>query len=238
MICLQGMQKLTLLDYPGKVACTIFTGGCNFRCPFCQNSELLPCHKEGGMNPDEVLAFLEQRRKKHLLDGVCITGGEPLLQDNLADFLRAIKQMGYAVKLDTNGSFPEKLRELVEEGLVDYVAMDIKNSPARYAETTGTTGLYSQAVEQSVKYLLQGHVPYEFRTTVVKEFHTADDFQQMAEWIQGTDAWYLQSFVDSEQVLAEGLHAYEPEEMEAFRQQILPLVPSAKLRGVDLSGRM
>lgn len=235
MICLQGLQKLTLLDYPGRVACTIFTGGCNFRCPFCQNSDLLPCRQQTKFAAEDLLRFLEKR--KGLLDGVCISGGEPLLQDGLAAFLRDIKALGYAVKLDTNGSFPEKLRELVEEGLVDYVAMDIKNSPARYAETTGTTGLYNQAVAQSAEYLMQGHVPYEFRTTVVKEFHTEKEFQQMAAWIQGAKAWYLQSFVDSEQVLVDGLHACEPEELESFRQQVLSLVPSVKLRGVDLSGQ-
>ena len=235
MICLQGMQKLTLLDYPGRVACTIFTGGCNFRCPFCQNSELLPCHKQGNLEVDEVLKFLEQRRKKNLLDGVCITGGEPMLQEKLDVFLRQIKEMGYAVKLDTNGSFPDKLQELVNMQLVDYVAMDIKNSPARYAETTGTTGLYHSAVQQSVEFLLKGSVPYEFRTTIVKEFHTAEDMRAIAEWIAGAEAYYLQSFVDSDQVLQSGLHAYTAQELEAFRQIVLPKIPSAKLRGIDLN---
>ena len=237
MICLQGIQKLTLLDYPGKVACTIFIGGCNFRCPFCQNSELLPCHKEGSMNPDEVLAFLEQRRKKGLLDGVCITGGEPLLQEGIAEFLQKLKQMGYAVKLDTNGSFPDKLQELIDAHLVDYVAMDIKNSLERYAETSGTTGLYNQAVERSVELLKKGLVPYEFRTTVVKEFHDAKSMQQIALWISGAERYYLQSFVDSDQVLETGLHACEPDELEELRRMILAKVPSAKLRGVDLSSR-
>ena len=237
MICLQGIQKLTLLDYPGRVACTLFTGGCNFRCPFCQNSDLLPCHKKGLLDSSEVLAFLEQRRKKNLLDGVCITGGEPLLQEGLGSFLRALKQMGYAVKLDTNGSLPDKLQEFIKAHLVDYVAMDIKNSPERYAETSGTTGLYNHAVERSAELLKKGLVPYEFRTTVVKEFHDAQSFQQIASWIEGAGAYYLQSFVDSDAVLEKGLHAYEPEELEAFRQMILPKVPSAKLRGVDLSIR-
>ena len=237
MICLQGIQKLTLLDYPGRVACTLFTGGCNFRCPFCQNSELLSCRKEGSMNPDEVLAFLEQRRKKGLLDGVCITGGEPLLQEGIAEFLQKLKQMGYAVKLDTNGSFPDKLQELIDAHLVDYVAMDIKNSLERYAETSGTTGLYNQAVERSVELLKKGLVPYEFRTTVVKEFHDAESMQQIALWISGAERYYLQSFVDSDQVLETGLHAYEPDELEELRRMILAKVPSAKLRGVDLSSR-
>ncbi len=235
MICLQGLQKLTLLDYPGKVACTLFTGGCNFRCPFCQNSDLLPCHKQGQLSVADTLQFLEQRKSRGLLDGVCITGGEPLLQENMAEFLRELKRLGYAVKLDTNGSFPEKLQELVEANLVDYVAMDIKNSLNRYAETSGTTGLYNSAVAQSAAFLMQGHIPYEFRTTVVKEFHTADDFRQIAEWISGARAYYLQSFADSEQVLQKGLHAYEPSELEAFRQLILPQIPAAQLRGVDLS---
>ena len=234
LVCIQGLQKLTLLDVPGKVACTIFTGGCNFRCPFCQNSALLPCHKNAELDTAEVLKFLEQRRNKGLLDGVCITGGEPLLQEGIAEFLRVLKQMGYAVKLDTNGSFPDKLQEVIDAKLVDYVAMDIKNSLEHYAETSGTTGLYNHAVERSVEILKQGLVPYEFRTTVVKEFHDADSFKQIASWIEGAENYYLQSFVDSDEVLEKGLHGYEPEELEAFRQMVLPKVPSAKLRGVEL----
>ncbi len=234
MICLQGLQKLTLLDYPGRVACTLFTGGCNFRCPFCQNSDLLPCHKQGQLEPAEILQFLEQRKRRNLLDGVCITGGEPLLQEGIFEFLRELKQLGYAVKLDTNGSFPEKLQELVEAKLVDYVAMDIKNSLDRYAVTSGTTGLYNEAVEQSVAFLMKSAVPYEFRTTVVREFHTADEFHAIADWIAGARAYYLQNFVDSDQVWEKGLHAYSAQELEAFRQMILPKIPAAQLRGVDL----
>ena len=233
MLCLQGMQNLTLLDYPGRVACTVFTGGCNFRCPFCQNSDLLPCHQEGALEREQVLAYLRKRRG--LLDGVCISGGEPLLQEDLESFLREIKAMGYAVKLDTNGSFPDRLQYLVREQLVDYVAMDIKNSLERYPVTSGTTGLYNHAVEESVAFLLKGSVPYEFRTTVVREFHDAAAFREIARWIAGAERYYLQSFVDSEQVVQSGLHAYTAEELEAFRQIILPQIPSAQLRGVDVS---
>ena len=231
MVCIQGLQKLTLLDVPGKVACTIFTGGCNFRCPFCQNSDLLSCNTSGAYSVDEVLGFLKGRTK--LLDAVCISGGEPLLQPELPDLLREIKAMGYYIKLDTNGSFPERLKAVVEEHLVDYVAMDLKNSAARYSETIGMPPLYQDKIEESIDYLLSGVIPYEFRTTVVRELHSAEDLLQAAERIRGAEHYYLQGFVDSDRVLKPGLCAYSAEEMEALRQQILSIVPGAQLRGVD-----
>jgi pyruvate formate lyase activating enzyme len=166
---------------------------------------------------------------------VCITGGEPLLQKDLRDLIVKIKEMGYAVKLDTNGSFPQALKSLVEDKLVDYVAMDVKNCPEKYALTADADESIVERVDESIKFLLSSVIPYEFRTTVVKEFHDAESFQQIAKWISGAEAYYLQSFVDSDEVLEKGLHAYEPEELEAFRQMILPEVPSAKLRGVEVS---
>lgn len=229
MMSFHGLQKLTLLDYPGRVACTIFTGGCNFRCPFCQNRDLLACNMPGKIAGQEVLSFLEKRRG--LLDGVCISGGEPLLQEHLEDVLQEIKAMGYAVKLDTNGSFPDYLQHLVQRGLVDYVAMDIKNSPARYPETTGTTGLYQSAVQKSVDFLLQGTVRYEFRTTVVKEFHGIEELNAIASWISGAQQYYLQSFVDGAHVLQSGLHGYSASEMEALRAMIAVQIPTVRLRG-------
>lgn len=229
MISFHGLQKLTLLDYPEHVACTLFTGGCNFRCPFCQNCDLLPCGTQGQITGQEAVAFLQKR--KGLLDGVCISGGEPLMQEHLEDTLREIKAMGYAVKLDTNGSFPEKLQHLVQSGLVDYVAMDIKNCISRYAETTGTTGLYNDAVQKSAAFLLQNTVPYEFRTTVVKEFHGVEEVQSIASWIAGAKRYYLQFFVDRAQVLQQGLHPYSVGEMAAFRTMISAQIPAVQLRG-------
>ena len=231
MVCIQGLQKLTLLDVPGKVACTIFTGGCNFRCPFCQNRDLLVCNTTGRFTEEEVLKFLYSRTK--LLDAVCISGGEPLLQSELPDFLREIKKMGYYVKLDTNGSFPRRLRDVVERNLVDYVAMDLKNSSARYSETIGMPPLYQSWIEESIDYLLSGAIPYEFRTTVVKELHSINDLLAAAERIAGAEHYYLQGFVNSEHVLRQGLSAYDASEMEELRQQILPIVPNVQLRGVD-----
>lgn len=231
LVCIQGLQKLTLLDVPGAVACTIFTGGCNFRCPFCQNSDLLSYHTIGQYSVDEVLYFLEERRM--FLDAVCISGGEPLLQSNLPELLRKIKEMGYYIKLDTNGSFPERLKAVVAERLVDYVAMDLKNSTSRYSETIGMPSLYQEKIEASIDFLLSGAVPYEFRTTVVKELHSIEDLMAAAERIKGAERYYLQGFVDSERVLMPGFSAYSVEEMESMRQCILPLVPNTLLRGVE-----
>ena len=182
---ISGLQKLTLLDYPGRVACTVFTGGCNFRCPFCHNAPLvLPERLEGDENGAEtVLAFLKKRQG--ILDGVAVTGGEPLLHKDIDVFLRQVKALGYAVKLDTNGSFPERLMALVEEGLVDRVAVDIKNSPALYAKTVGVPGFDLAPVERTKNYLLSGAVEYEFRTTVVKGLHTRESLLEAARWIEG-----------------------------------------------------
>ncbi len=229
MVQIGGLQKLTLLDYPGRVACTVFTVGCNFRCPFCHNSGLLSCAAAPEYSESEILRFLESRRGR--LEGVCVSGGEPLLQRDLPEFLRRIKDLGYPVKLDTNGSFPDRLRRVVEDGLVDYVAMDVKNSPARYAETTGVS-LYGEAVARSVAYLQSGAVDCEFRTTVVRELHTPAEMADIGAWLRGARRYYLQGFVDSERVLQPGLHAYNAVEMESLRQAVLPFVPAAELRGV------
>ena len=179
---LSGLQKMTLLDYPGKVACTVFTAGCNFRCPFCHNASLvLPDRLEQHVTEDEVFTFLKKRTG--ILDGVAVTGGEPLLHREIPDFLRRVKDLGFLVKLDTNGSFPDMLEALISEGLVDRVAMDIKNSPALYAETAGIPDLDLSRIEQSKNLLLSGIVDYEFRTTVVKGLHTAESLVEAAEWI-------------------------------------------------------
>ena len=233
---LSGMQKLTLLDYPGKTAATVFTPGCDFRCPFCQNVSLVDGEADDGGFPeipaDSLFGLLDKRHG--LLDGVCITGGEPLLQPDIADFCRRIKDEGFAVKLDTNGSFPERLRQLVEAGLVDYVAMDVKNAPARYGETVGRPGMDIAPIRQSIDFLLEDRLPFEFRTTVVRELHSPDDLLALAAWIQGAPAWFLQSYVDSDTVIAgKGtLSAYPPEEMRAMLPSLQRFVPAARLRGI------
>ena len=232
MVSLQGLQKLTLLDYPGQVACTVFTGGCNFRCPFCQNGDLLLCGQPSQYTEAQLLAFLQKRRG--LLDGVCISGGEPLLQAELPQLLEKIKAMGYLVKLDTNGSFPKRLQRLAEQGLVDYVAMDIKGSPSRYGAACGVGALYWPQVQQSVEFLLQGGLPCEFRTTVVRELHGPEDMQAIGQWLQGAQRYFLQRFENSERVLQPGLHSYAAAELEALRQQVLPWIPQAALRGVTI----
>ena len=228
-----GMQKTTLLDYPGQVACTVFTGGCNFRCPFCHNASLvLPAERGRDAEEAETLAFLRKRRG--LLDAVVVSGGEPLLQDGLEDFLRAVRALGYRIKLDTNGSFPDRLRSLAEQGLVDRVAMDVKNAPERYAETAGAEFLDFSAIERSKRWLLEGHVDYEFRTTVVRGLHTRESLLSAARWIEGAKEYYLQQYRASGDVLApQGLSAFSDDEMRALVSAVRTIVPAAALRGVE-----
>lgn len=227
---IKGLQKTTLLDYPGKVACTVFTGGCNFRCPFCHNGSLV-------LSPDTVDNFDEQEffnyieKRKGILDGVCITGGEPLMQKDIVDFIRKIKSIGLSVKLDTNGTFPETLKKLIDEGLVDYVAMDIKNSKENYALTCGIKN-FPQNIEKSIDILMSGKVPYEFRTTVVKELHSKEDMEAIAKRISGASAYYLQSFTDSGDIIAEGYSAHSPDTMQELLDIVTTYVPTAKLRGI------
>ncbi len=228
-----GLQKLTLLDFPAHTACTVFTGGCNYRCPFCHNAELVLRPGEQPEVPEEeFFAFLAKR--KGLLDGVAVTGGEPTLQPGLEAFLRRIRDMGYAVKLDTNGTDPGLLRRLVRQELVQYVAMDVKNSPARYAETAGTEDPRLESVRESAAFLLEGAVPYEFRTTVVRELHTPEDMRMIGRWLRGAEKYFLQAFVDSGDLIAPGLSACTREELDALLEAVLPFIPSARLRGVDL----
>lgn len=228
---IHGFQKMTMLDFPGRVACTVFTAGCNLRCPFCHNARLVThLEQEDRITEGEIFAYLEKR--KRLLDGVCVTGGEPLLQPDLADFLRKVKSLGLLVKLDTNGCFPQKLRALVDEGLVDFVAMDIKNSPARYAQTVGIKDFDITPVMQSVEYLKSGAVPYEFRTTLVRELHGKDDMRAIGEWIAGTGNYYLQSFVDSGDLIGCGFSAHEREFIDKLQEVVSPFVGNVELRGM------
>ena len=227
-----GLQKLTLLDYPGHIACTVFTAGCNFRCPFCHNSSLvLPEQFGPAIATEALLAFLQKRRG--ILDGVAVTGGEPLLHADMPELLRQIKALGFLVKLDTNGSFPERLEALIDEGLVDRVAMDIKNSPALYGETAGLPGLDLGAIDRSRALLLEGRVDYEFRTTVVRPLHTAESLAEAAQWIAGAREYYLQQYKNPGCVLqAEGLGSYDEEQMHALAEAVRLYVPTVQLRGL------
>lgn len=228
---IQGIQKLTLLDYPGKMACVLFTAGCNLRCPFCHNSRLVVNpEKESEYGEEEILAFLKKRQE--ILDGVVITGGEPLLQKDISDFIVKIRELGYSVKLDTNGTFPEKLRELIDKGLVDYVAMDIKNSPELYAETVGVSGFDISRIKESISILLEGKVDYEFRTTVVREFHSVFGMDNIGKLIKGAKRHFLQAFVDSGEILCFGLSGVPKEEMEAMQKIMLNYVDSCEIRGI------
>ena len=209
-----GLQKTTLLDFPGRVAATIFTGGCNFRCPFCHNSGLLGSDAEEYECQEDILAFLEKR--KRVLEGVCITGGEPTLQPDLEEFIRKVRSLGLAVKLDTNGY------------------MDIKAGRNHYEEAAGVSGLSMERIDESIEFLLSGSIPYEFRTTVVRGIHTSDDFRQIGPWIKGCPEYYLQCFTESGEVLVPGIYSdFTKDEMMAFADLVRPYVGQVSLRGID-----
>jgi len=228
-----GIQKLTLLDYPGVVACTVFTAGCNFRCPFCHNSMLVLPEQinDDCLTDDEVFDFLRKRRG--VLDGVAVTGGEPLLHADMPEFLERVKALGYKIKLDTNGSNPELLAEIIGERLVDRVAMDIKNAPEDYVRTIGLKEFDIAPVEMSKELLLGGSMDYEFRTTVVKGIHTRESLIGAARWIRGAKEYYLQQFKDSGSlILPDGLEAYDEKQMHALADAVRDYVPTVEVRGV------
>lgn len=227
---IEALQKLTLLDYPQKMACTIFTHGCNFRCPFCHNAGLVTDTQQTEITAEEVLKFLKSRQG--ILEGVCITGGEPLLQTDIEDFIKSIKDMGFLVKLDTNGSFPDRLKALCKKGLIDYVAMDIKNSKQKYSVTVGKKLFDLTAVSESVDFLKRGTVPYEFRTTVTKDFHTMEDLLDIAKWISGCDAYYLQQFVDSGNLIDNTITGHSDDELKVMYKELKKVLPCTQLRGV------
>ena len=228
---LHGLQKMTLLDFPGRVACTVFLGGCDFRCPFCHNYELADGSARPVMDEAALMAFLEKRRG--LLDGVAITGGEPCLRPDLPDLMRHIRGLGFAVKLDTNGTHPELLNAILREGLADYVAMDIKNSPEKYARTAGLAELDLTPIRRSVALLTAGNVDYEFRTTVVDELHDADDIEAIGAWIAGARRWFMQPFTDRDTVPYGGLHAPSAEKMGAWLGIMRRYVPDSRIRGAE-----
>jgi pyruvate formate lyase activating enzyme len=228
---IHGLQKMTLLDFPGRVACTVFLGGCDFRCPFCHNFELVDGTAQPLMDESELLAFLEKR--KGLLDGVAITGGEPCLHRDLPDLLEKIRSLGFGVKLDTNGCHPALLRTMLERRLVDYVAMDVKNSPSKYAAACGMDTVDLAPIRESIALLMDMAPDYEFRTTVVKELHDASDFSGIAEMIRGAKRYFLQAFTDRDSVPFQGFHAPAKEDLLRFADLVRPFVGEVSLRGVD-----
>ena len=227
---IKGFQKTTLLDFPEKVACTVFTGGCNFRCPFCHNASLVT-HIDTNSVIEENEVFDYIKRRRGILDGVCITGGEPMLQKDISDFCQKIHDLGLLVKLDTNGSFPERLKALIDKRLIDYVAMDIKNSPTEYSRTCGIDTLPA-GVEKSIDLLMNSNIDYEFRTTVVRELHTKKSMEELAMRISGAKRYFLQTFTDSGDLIENGYSAYDEKEMGELLNIVKMYVPNAKLRGI------
>ena len=225
---IQGLQKLTLLDYPGRIACTVFLGGCNFRCPFCHNGGLaLGDDADGIMSTSELLAFLDSRRGR--LQAVCISGGEPTLHRDLPELISEIKSRGFEVKLDTNGTNPEMLSSLIADGLIDYVAMDIKNSFEKYALTAGVNSNLN-AVRESAALLMQGRVDFEFRTTLAKELHTAEDMEIIGKWLSGSEKYFLQTYRDEGDLLVGGFTAFSPEETKELLSVLKVYIPNAEIR--------
>ncbi len=226
-----GFQKLTLLDYPGKVACTLFTSGCNLRCPFCHNASLVTHIDNSNIyKKEEILAYLKKRQG--ILDGVCISGGEPLLHAEIEGFISEVKSLGYSVKLDTNGFFPEKLIPLVNKGLVDYVAVDFKSTYEKYSLATGIESVDTTPFKKTVEFLLSGRVDYEFRTTVVKGIHETQDIVEIAKTISGAKRYFLQSFVDSGDLISSGFCAFSPENMKKARDLASAFVTNTEIRGI------
>lgn len=237
---ISGLSKTTLLDYPEHLACTIFTGGCNFRCPFCHNRDLVFLNEgmENGhvqiYTEEEIFSFLKKRSS--ILRAVCITGGEPTLQQDLPELIKKIKGLGYLVKLDTNGCHPDMLEKLLEADLLDYVAVDIKNSPQKYARTIGIPDFDLAPVKETVSCLLSAKdtLSYEFRTTLVKELHEENDMHVICDWIKGCSHYYLQSFIDSGSLVSEEtFHALDEETLKNFLTICQSYIPGTSLRGVS-----
>ncbi len=227
-----GLQKTTLLDYPGLVASTIFTGGCNFRCPFCHNGDLV-LHPDSFPHFTEEAIFIHLTEKKKILDGVCITGGEPTLQADLPDFIKKIKDMGLKVKLDTNGTNPSMIASLIENNLIDYIAMDIKQCPLKYNTIACMPHFDIDIISESVKIIMSSGIDYEFRTTVMKECHSMEDMIEIGQWLKGAKAYYLQAYRDSDTVINPIYSAPDITCMKAFATAIQKFIPNTNLRGID-----
>ena len=228
---IHGLQKMTLLDYPGHVACTVFLGGCDFRCQFCHNYELVDGSAEPVMTDEDFFAFLSKR--VGILDGVCVTGGEPCLRAELPGFIRRIKDMGFLVKLDTNGGHPDMVKELINAKLIDYIAMDIKNSPDKYAMTAGLKSIDIERIKQTIGLLMGNVVEYEFRTTVVEQYHSEENFEEIGKWICGAKKYFLQQYVARDTVPNCFLEAPSRETMEKYIKIVRQYVPAAEIRGME-----
>lgn len=226
-----GLQKLTLLDYPKKCAATIFLGGCNFRCPFCHNGDLVCDNFPLPLSEDEVFTFLKKRQG--ILDGVCITGGEPLLNKDIASLIVKIRSLGYLIKLDTNGSNPTLLKELLDDGVINYAAMDIKNSLGKYPESIGISDFNTESITASAEILINSGIDYEFRTTVVSELHEKSDFEKIGAWLKGCKNFYLQKFEDSEYVIQKGLHSPSDEQLREYAEILKKYIKNVGIRGID-----
>lgn len=227
-----GMQKTTLLDYPGKVATTLFTGGCNFRCPYCHNRDLvMPPADVFAYSMDEIFEHLN--KKKKILDGVCITGGEPTLHKDLPEFIKQIKDLGLLVKLDSNGTNPSMLKSLIDNSLIDYVAMDIKHAKDKYNTIACMKTFDIEPIQESINILMEGKIDYEFRTTIMKECHNSQDMEAIGRWLKGAKAYYLQSYKESEQVINPIFSPHSLETLESFVDILKPYIPNTSLRGVD-----
>ena len=226
-----GLQKVSLLDFPCHVACTVFLGGCDFRCPYCHNMELAAMIAPPAMDDEEFFAFLKKRQG--ILDGVAISGGEPCIHSDLPDFIKKIRELGFKVKLDTNGTHPKMLRMLLDSHMVDYVAMDIKNSLGNYHTTCGVEKVDLTAIQESIQLLMNSDIEYEFRTTVVKEFFDDSSFEGISQLIAGARAYYLQSFTDRETVPCHNLHAPSKDDMLRYADICRKTIPNVSLRGID-----
>ncbi len=226
-----GIQKLTLLDFPGLMAATIFTNGCNFMCPFCHNSALvIDSSLNELLNEKYIFEFLESRKGK--LDGICISGGEPLLQEDLIEFIKKVKEMGYKVKLDTNGYLFPKLKEIIDSKLIDYVAMDVKNSLDKYPLTCGLTSLLTDNILKSIEYLKENHVDYEFRTTIVKELHDFNDIKEIGKLLKGAKRYYLQQFEDSQHNIKKGYSSHDKETLINYKNYLNSINIYTEIRGI------
>lgn len=227
-----GYQKTTLLDYPGHVAATIFTGGCNFRCPFCHNSDLVvnstmsPC-----ISQEEIFSFLKKR--KNVLSGICITGGEPTLQTNLSEFIKKVRSLGYKIKLDTNGYRPDVISSLLEDNLLDYIAMDIKAGLSNYAKVSGIPNLDTSKIKESISIIENSGIDYEFRTTVVKELHNRQDFLEISEMLSSSSSYFIQSFKDSGNILTPGLSSCDTDTLNQYLAIVKNKLPFSSLRGIE-----
>lgn len=225
---IRGFQKLTLVDYPAHVGAILFLGGCDFRCPFCQNASLLDAGSEDALSEEDVFSYLKKR--KGMLDGVVVTGGEPTVQSDLIPFLSSLKRLGYAVKLDTNGYRPHVMKDAVREGVVDYIAMDIKNSLDNYARTVGISNFDPALIEDSLTFLLENHVEYELRTTVVKELHSDEDFEKIGKMCRGASNYFLQSFSDAGDILSPGFHSPSIEDLERYMRILRKNIENVSIR--------